>query len=357
MGAGYCAGAPDCRSKASPEALALYRRADLILFTELTPGPKATSCPPASGAGVSTLGEYIELIRCAETTTGYSPREMLAMLRQMYYGEDWSATSPNPTWTSVIPCSPKLGKPEAKLGTNLYEALHNSVEIEGTDVGHVFTGLEAMTCPASTVTLGKAKWGLGITLKVDLSNEAFATWGGDLGAAAAAMVACWMMTNEQREKEKECHHGNQPQGLEYYFIKLEAPPHDLEGDLAPFVMRAAEEGVACGNSLEKQYTPQSSISRVFMDYFYNRSPGGTSAKDRYACFAEAIGATVVGGKITNRAALIAKYDTKILSFAWAYYVNLKKEIPRSDPTAQSLLRHSVGALKLFFDWLEARMRP
>jgi len=47
----------------------------------------------------------------------------------------------------------------------------------------------------------------------------------------------------------------------------------------------------------------------------------------------------------------------VLSFAWAYYVNLKKEIPRSDPIVPLLDGKSTAALHLFFDWLQARMRP
>ena len=165
-----------------------------------------------------------------------------------------------------------------------------------------------------------------------------------------------MMTNEEREKQtKECHQGSSPKGLMYYFRELHAPPHDLEGDLAPFVMRAAKEGV-CGGSLEKQFTPQAPISRIFTDFFYNRGPSGRRSKARYQCFAEAIGANVVKGKIINRSELLTKYEKKVLSFAWTYYLKLKKEIPRSGPIVPMLLRHSQGALNLFFDWLQARMQ-
>lgn len=45
-----------------------------------------------------------------------------------------------------------------------------------------------------------------------------------------------------------------------------------------------------------------------------------TSKDRYKCFAEIIGATVVDHQIKNRAALIQKYEPGVLSFAWAYYV-------------------------------------
>lgn len=357
-GAGFCLGDPACKGKVRSDALARYRRADVIIYTERMPSPQTVSCPPASGAGVQTLGEYIELIRCAEARTGLDPRTMLALLRQMYYGKPWSATTQDPNWNFVIPCSPDIGNPKDRLGQSLFDALHSTVTIEGTDLGHVFAGLEAMTCPASSVTLEKSKFGVGMKLTVDLSNESFATWGGDLGSVAGAFVACWMMTNQERatKGKDDCHQGGMPESLEQYFVKRQSPPADLEGDIAPFVIRAAEGG-ACGNSLEQQFTPQAPMSRIFTDFFYNQGPSGKTSRDRYQCFVEAIGATVVNGKITNRAALINKYQPGVLSFAWAYYVNLKKEIPRSDPIVPMLDSKSTTALHLFFDWLQARMRP
>ena len=356
-GTGFCMGDRECKEKVRPDALAQYRRADVIIFTERVPSPQASSCPPASGAGVRTLGEYIQLIRCAEVKTGFPPKKMLALLRQMYYGKPWSATAQDPTWDFVIPCSPDLGNPKDKLGEPLFEALHNTVTIEGADLGHVFTGLEAMTCPASSVTLEKSKFRMGIKLTVDLSNESFATWGGDVGSAAGAFVACWMMTNQERatKGKDDCHQGSTPESLMQYFVKRQAPPEDLEGDIAPFVIRAAESG-ACGGSLEKRFTPQAPISSIFTSFFYNRGSTGMTSRDRYQCFAEAIGATVVNGEITNRAALIQKYERGVFSFAWAYYVNLKKEIPRSDPIVPLLERNSRAALHLFFDWFQARIQ-
>lgn len=256
-GTGFCMGDPQCKERIRPETLARYRRADVMIFTEKLPGPQGTSCPPASGISVKTLGEYIELVRCAEVKTGFTPRQMLALLRQMYYGKPWSATTQDPNWDFVIPCSPDLGDPTSKLGRPLFEALHKTVTIEGTDLGHVFTGLESMTCPASSVTLEKSKFGAGIKLTVDLSNESFATWGGDLGSAAGAFVACWMMTDQERvtKGKDDCHQGKMPESLMQYLEKRQAPPADLEGDIAPFVMRAAQSG-ACVGSLQQQFTPQ-----------------------------------------------------------------------------------------------------
>jgi outer membrane protein OmpA-like peptidoglycan-associated protein len=359
-GTGFCMGDPACKGKVGPDALAQYRRADIIIFTEKMPSPQVSSCPPASGAGVTTLGEYIELVRCAEVKTGLDPRTMLALLRQMYYGKPWSATTQDPNWNFVIPCSPNIGDPKDKLGQPLFDALHNTVTIEGTDLGHVFAGLEAMTCPASSVTVEISKFGMVVVeLPFDLSNESFATWGGDLGSVAGVFVACWMMTDQERatKGKDKCHQGSMPESLEQYFVKpWAAPPADLEGDIAPFVIRAAERG-ACGGSLEQRFTPQAPISQIFTNFFYNRGPAGTTSRDRYQCFAEAIGASVINGKIANRAALIDKYQPGVLSFARAYYVQFKKEIPRSDPVVPLLDSKSTAVLHLFFDWLQARMRP
>ncbi len=117
--------------------------------------PRVNDCPPRSDAAVSTIDDYIELIRCAERVTRFSPRQMLAMLRQMYYGKDWSATSQTELWDKVIPCSLNLGNPKGGLGAELFGALWHSVNIQGQDVGHIFTGLEAMTCPQSTVSVSR----------------------------------------------------------------------------------------------------------------------------------------------------------------------------------------------------------
>jgi hypothetical protein len=307
---------------------------------------------------VKTLAEYIELVKCAESKTSLGPRDMLALLRQMYYGKPWSATAQDPNWNFVIPCSPNLGNPKDKLGKNLYDALHSTVTIEGIDLGHVFVGLESMTCPSSQVVVEKSKFGVPLAkMTVDMSNESFATWGGDIGSVAGAFVACWLMTDAERttKGKNDCHQGATPESLDQYFIKRQAPPEDLEGDIAPFVMRAAEQG-PCAGSLEQKFEINHPISAIFTRFFLNRGLAGTMSHDRYKCFTEAIGATVVDGKITNRAALHHKYQRGILSFAWAYYVNLRKEIPRSDPTAQLLDRNSSAALNLFFDWLQARMQ-
>jgi hypothetical protein len=123
---------------------------------------------PRTGQAATSISSYIGLVRCAEQKTRYHPLQMLAMLRQLYYGKPWSATSTTPLWNKVIPCSPDLGKPDTKLGTTLYDALRASVNVDGADMGHVFTGLEASVCPAAETEPN-------VGLSVKMSNEDFAT--------------------------------------------------------------------------------------------------------------------------------------------------------------------------------------
>src|SRR5258708_40179434 len=145
---------------------------------------------------------------------------MLEMLRQMYYGKPWSATAREPLWDFVIPKSPELGNPKPKLGQTLFDALHNTVTIEGTDLGHVFVGLEAMTTPVSSVIIEKSKSLMGVKLggvkmTVDISNESFATWGGDVGSVAGAyLVWCGIVCpREPALREKEGHQRTTPHRL------------------------------------------------------------------------------------------------------------------------------------------------
>jgi hypothetical protein len=325
--------------------------------------PKTSHCPPLSNAPVDNLDEYIDLVRCAERISGYAPPRMLAMLRQLYYGKSWSATSTTELWDKVIPCSPDIGNPKSMLGDKLYEALRNSATLQGQDLGHVFTGLEAMMCPGSSVTVSK----LLPVGTVNMENEAFATWGGDVAAAAAAMVACWDMENSERSNSMDCGNEKQPKGLPFYFIQIQAPPEDLEGDINAFLIRAAEMGIPCTGSTMKAFSPSRPVSEMFSEYYHNAGASGKKHEDRYRCFVEAIGGKISGNKIDNRKDLIPKYRKAIESFAEAYYLKIMKE-PRGfgGPGTEArilahggsvtrLQLHAVNALNLFFNWIESHL--
>ena len=98
--------------------------------------------------------QYLNLVMCAERALpNFTPRMMLSLLRQIYYGhESWSRSS-EAHWKFVIPCGGNIPSPEKILGMQLLQALKYSYQVKDTDIGHVFTGLEAMCCPRTSVDL------------------------------------------------------------------------------------------------------------------------------------------------------------------------------------------------------------
>lgn len=309
----------------------------------------AISCPPLSPAGVTTLSDYIDLIACAEYGSGYNPRDMLAMLRQLYYGKPWSVTSTTSRWDNVIPCSPTLVEPYYRLNPNLYQALRQSAEVGGVDVGHVFTGLEAMTCPSQNVSF---MWGLA---PVAMPNEEFATWGGDLGAAAAAHVACGQL-GTAASNEEDCNRTAGPQTLTFY-AQHHAPVQDLLGDIDPFVMRANALGISCSGSSGQSFTPSQPISQMFRQYYLSSiTSSGMTHANRYRCFLEIIGAQISNNRITNRAIILSSIVPRVASFANAFYRGIRGI--HHAPNPQAILQMSSNARSLvdmFLTILERRL--
>jgi hypothetical protein len=240
---------------------------------------------------------------------------MLAMLRQMYYGKPWSATSQTDLWDNVIPCSLALGNPEAILGPTLFAALHASAEVDGVDVGHVFTGLESMICPSPNVSM------MGGVAVIGTPNEDFATWAGDLGASAASHVVCPMLGADAATNE-DCFTLVGAHPLADY-RNGQAPPQDMEGDIDAFVLRAASMGIPCTGSARRPLTITRPISELFLDY-YNApdSPLGTAHENRYRCFLEALGARLSGNRITNQAAIEPGLIRRVAEFAYAFYAKV-----------------------------------
>ncbi len=323
------------------------RRVSIYSPQQKPPSPSTSPvCPPTSPAPVTTLSDYIFLVECAEKETGYNPRNMLAMLRQLYYGKGWSSVSQTDKWDNVIPCSPKLGKPEGRLGTNLFEALRNSYEIEGVDVGHVFTGLESMVCPSPEVPFF-----LGLTA-VAMPNEEFATWGGDLGAAVAAMVACPELGSSAVTNENCKISGSHPIN---YYISLHAPSQDIEGDIDPFVIRANQLGIPCAGSSQHPFTPTRPISQIFSEYYNNPSSSlGIARSNRYLCFLQSIGAVVSGKKITNLPAITGPIANRVFDFATAFYFKIRG-IPSDRPQKRMMEYWAKKVTEWFLFYLQSKL--
>jgi hypothetical protein len=320
---------------------------------------KEKVCPPTSVIQASTLSEYIDLVLCAEKLTGLSNRDLLSLLRQLYYGSSSWSSSKNSAWDAVIPCKISFAKsPMETYDSNLFQSLQNSQVVDGKDIGHIFTGLEAMACPQEVV-ISKQKFGVGITLPTDISNELFATWVGDIGSAVGRYVACWDMVGEADDatRQKVCDiSGANFRDLTYYFAKL-ASVADLEGDIAAFVIRAEQNGIACQGSLTNKFVINASVSQILNTHFFD-DKAKQSDKNRYLCFAQSIGATISGNKITNKGALNDKYSQQISNFAQLTYANdvVKKgsRIPQC-PTLEAISSNSSKALTIFWNWVERQL--
>ena len=311
------------------------------------------ACPPSSTAGVTTLSNYVALLACAERRAGLSSRMMLTLFRQLYYGKPWSSVSTTDRWDNVIRCSPTVGHPQSLLGNNLYHALRNSAEVEGVDVGHVFTGLEAMTCPTQQV-----EFYAGLAA-VEMSNEDFATWGGDLGAAAAATVACPQLGTAAATSE-DCGFRTGAQPLSFY-LGVHAPAQDLEGDIDSFVMRAERMGLACAGSARRTFTPSRPMSEVFYEYYIDETSAlGVARADRYRCFLQAIGANVQGSRITNVSNIRDPIAGRVSSFGEAFWIKIHGGGVATAATQDTgdrinILIHSQHATDWFLRWVTDRL--
>lgn len=351
------AGAPvtDCVAANDTEENRRFNRAVIFEIAEMNfpeervPAPPA--CPPTSTSAVTSLADYISLIRCAESRTSYNPRQMLAMLRQLYYGKPWSFANQTSKWDNVIPCSPDLGHPEARLGRNLFLALGNSSPVGGVDIGHFFTGLEAMVCPRRAVDFYAG------LATVSTPNEDFATWAGDLGAAVAAMVACPTL-GAAAATSGLCGGRTGHQPLRFYLESVHASSPDLEGDIDPFVIRATALGIPCGSSGLRSYTPGRPISEILGDYYYDPSSAqGTARASRNHCFLELMGATFdSNGRVNNRSAVsTGPMNGRVVEFARAFYTNIAG-IPSTPNNTELrvMALHAEIALDWFITVLETR---
>lgn len=310
------------------------------------PSTPANPCAPAVLPNPATIiNEYVQLVRCAERAfSSYTPRRMLSLLRQLYYGnQSWSRTRSR-FWENVIPCGLALADPRPGLGADLADALRASQVVAGVDIGHVFTGLEAMVCPSSTTELETP----GPNVIVSMPNEEFATWGGDLGSAAAHKTHDEVDLGRTRPWPS-------------YFGTAGAPAsyEDLEGDIDSYVIRKGLSGAACGATAGTTLPSLTSpISQILHDY-YTSAPttlGGT--RTNYArCFVQAIGGTVSGSRITNKAALVTPIRNRVESFARTFYLGLVT-VPLfaiGPVEGMRLLQYSWEGTELFLDWLESKL--
>lgn len=193
--------------------------------------------PPGEGPfdrlvrGAKTLDEYLFLVRSLEQRLGLSAAsdapKALSVLRQIYFGTaSWTKASGRTSlWNLLIsntPWSPG-DDPTAQLTTPLMQALQNSQDVEGTDIGHVLAGIDAMMNPHQVAVRG---------IQTGLINEEVANWSGDVGSAAAERAVDLFYGRTVPKS------ANRPVGSADDYFKAFAGPSDLIGDIDAFAMRA-----------------------------------------------------------------------------------------------------------------------
>ena len=310
---------------------------------------------PAQWSGACTIktagtfAEYVCLVRTAEARSGLSPRMMLSFLRQMYYGDQTWSRDRNAIWNDVIRCRQTIQNAESLVGNALVSAFHNSVLVQNTDMGHMFTGLEAMACPTPDVTVnvwGDNAWGLPNPW-VAMPNEEFASWGGDIGSAAAQRA--W----------DHYQSGTAPQWAGYFGgTNTLASDTDLNGDIDCYVIRQALLRRPCQATVQVPLPALTiPISQILDEYYSGGSTAlGTAWLNRFDCFARTLGANIVARRITNMAALGPPISGRVYNFARAFLAGVIGARPRNPIRMNTLLTQACNEVtQLFLNWIQARL--
>jgi hypothetical protein len=313
-------------------------RAVVLRFT-----PDRTVTPAEQVPKAANIDEYLFLVRTVErklslTTPADAPK-VLSLLRQIYYGTaTWSdPAKSNPQWDAVItqrPWSPGTD-PTPQLGASLVKALRESDTPEAGDLGHVLVGLDAMLAPSGVKVPG-------LINQTTVLNEAFGTWAGDVGAAAAE----WTMDTMSGSLKGS---GDGPT-----YMHRQAGQSDLNGDIDAFAIRAGLNNAGPAQ-LGRAIKLSRRLSDIMMDYFRITHSALGQANARPArLFVEAHGGKFAGGALTNRPALEATLRTQVLEMATLFNAAdmYKRGTPPWPGDAYQLRAAKCAAgTTLFVDWL------
>ncbi len=304
----------------------------------------------------TTMAGYVRAVQALEAANPRaSPRGILAMLRQFYYGRPWSESTTE-QWRDVLPESPEMPDPRSGPSLGLYHALRQSQVVDGTDVGHLLAGLEALLNPRRQVELEIP----GPNFVVTMPNTEFATWGGDLGSAAGQAVA----DQDFRPPARDDRH---------YFTNMVSGA-DLAGNIDAFVLhRGAQASGGLGAMLGQGRPPGSGtpVSEILRQYYLAPDTAlGRAHTNRFRNFVGIIGGRISGRTIANRAELIPPMARRVSSFARLWYANEYRNasLPvvghagaagalfSPDPALLlRLLQKSAAMVGFFLNWLQARL--
>ncbi|MCM8920178.1 MAG: hypothetical protein LC540_08885 [Candidatus Thiodiazotropha sp.] len=302
-------------------------------------------------APTTNMDEYLFMVRCMEDKLGLGTtaqaRTVLSVLRQIYYGNAGWSQNQNPIWNSVIQnrrWQPGTD-PRPLLGNTLFNALQNSQNnIEGTDMGHLMTGLDAMLNP-QFVEIRMGRFGF----ETGIPNEEWATWAGDVGSA----VGHFSLDTLYGTIAANATHSD-------YFQRF-AGDDDLLGNMDAFALRAAANpGGTPSSELMQAWNPNGPLSEILLQYFRLTSSSlGQGRGQRVQQFVEAYGGQVTNAVITNRADLERRLRPSIEEFAG--YFSTQRMLQRGDPpqgapALEPIYQTALQTMtRLYVDWLEQHL--
>jgi hypothetical protein len=296
----------------------------------------ATSC---AASGVESLDDFYGAIRCFEKVfPKRKPAEILSMVRQLYYGAPWSSANTNSMWDYLITCGVEHDNPRPDLSTALDDALAKApTSVADIDVGHLFTGAEALQCPKKTVGWLGGNAPIDIA-RVDMPNWEASTWGGDIGSAIGRKVY-----EERQGKIRPWSYYIGPSGIR-------ADDRDLRGDVDGLALRGLLTGAGCQTTT----TPPTMPLSTAIDRFYNQPSDAREA--RYQCVAQMAGLNLTDGHIADKNAAAERIAPRLADFAKSYLFAIGGYNPIDWEVSEQLLENRAPeAARLFINWLDDRM--
>lgn len=317
-----------CTTNRTKLAESEKRIADANCKCAITPTPAPACVTPYAKA--TSFQALIDLVRVAETrlrAAGItSAKDQIHALRGIYYGTTWSLdysvekdTTRNEgfqrfTRPSENPSKSVPPDVQTSLDCGLFKALQDSQDLidpsgRQVDFGHLIIALDARNDPAfaSNIKYPVATPLLTININLGGTGTELVTWIGDLGGGAGSLAV--KRVSAPGTSAKTVFTGSDYGGS-----------INLEGDVAGSVVATASPSAVTAPS----FAPGKGLSDALQDYLSPAAPSAAWNK-RATTFLTMNGATFdASGALTNRAALIAAFASKILEFACNYLASRVK---------------------------------
>src|ERR1700752_416871 len=331
------------------EGRAKNRGVVIEFYQDLSVQGEAISARECKAPRKATLfDDYVFLVMCVEQAfPSYTPRQILSLLRQIYFGDESWSKKQNKPWNEIITCRVKLPSPVSALG-KLLKALYDSQVVEDTDLGHVFAGLEAMCCPTSTLAfklLGP------MTLLVKTPSVEIATWAGDLASAVGLKVY----------DEYENNLPDQDWDKYLFASNTRAGTADFNGDIDAYAIGSSLSGKCkevSKTTITKIDTP---ISKLLYDYYVDdKRPLSEMRKLRIGCFIQGIGGETWGVIIKDKPTLFDTLSFRVSEFAAVYFTELRTKTHSKFNAYPSgigtkIRANSYQAVQQFVYWIEGQI--